>query len=313
MDSLMFDIDISDYQYYYARRVIQETIEKLENTFSKLDKVYYKISEPVELEKEGHKNYKSHCTVINQNSKYNWEEIKKHINKIYKGNYTVKKINNNIDEFKKIQYDRKNNIKIICSNLVANLKHIKTYSVGYILDGIKDVVYINKIISDNGDIKWEYDKTNEVILNQKHQNKIIDLLKTDPPIDIKVKQYLKPKIEVIDDLSKIVFEEEINVSENKNIDLYFCNAYYLFLTPLENYKYNYYDGYLELNIKDKTSKIELVIISDDNDRIYFEYTPTLKETLTLINAAEEYSQKINNKSLKELIEEIEEEEKNELY
>ena len=312
MKALMFDIKIGENQYYYPRKEIQNKIEELENVFSKLNNVYYKIDKPKEIIEEGKKVYVSQCTVINQNKKYNWDDIKNKINIIYKGNYEFKSIKNNIKEFKKIKFERKNNIKILCASLIASTKNIETFSVGFILDGKKDIVYINKLALNNV-TKWELDKTNDIILNKKQQNELINTIKNDPPNDFKSNQYIKNEIEVIEDLSKISFEEEIEIEDINKVNLYFANAYYLFLTPLEDYKYNYYDGYLELNLKEKTSRIEIVVISDDDERIYYDYIPNEEETLELINAAEKYCQETERKSLRELIEEVEEEEKKELY
>ena len=120
------------------------------------------------------------------------------------------------------------------------------------------------------------------------------------------------QIKKANDLSIIAFEEEIEVNENK-LEFYFYNAYDLFPTFADKIEVYYYDGYLTLNMEERTSHIEVVEINDNDDRNYYEYIPNKEETEKLFKVAEEYCKTCYKQTLKEFQKEtlIEEEEENE--
>ena len=110
--------------------------------------------------------------------------------------------------------------------------------------------------------------------------------------------------------SQTEFEEEIEVNKNK-LELYFSNAYELF-PVFENENECYYDGYLSLNMDNNTARIEVVKINDNDDRQYYEYMPTRKETKELFKVAEKYCENYYNQSLENLKKDVQaEEEENE--
>lgn len=117
------------------------------------------------------------------------------------------------------------------------------------------------------------------------------------------------EIEPISDLKDIYFEEEIIVEDNK-INLYFANADYLFEIPKENGEM-YFDGYVTIDLSNYTVEVDIVAITDNDERYYHTYKPTQKDTEILIKASEEYSQKYENKSLEEILKKTTEEEVNE--
>lgn len=108
------------------------------------------------------------------------------------------------------------------------------------------------------------------------------------------------------------FEEEIEINKNK-LELYFCNAYDIFPIFQDKVENFFYDGYLTLNTENRTSKIEVVEINDNNDRQYYEYMPNKEETEKLFKVAEEYCNQYNHKTLEDFQKEelVEEEEENE--
>ena len=107
--------------------------------------------------------------------------------------------------------------------------------------------------------------------------------------------------------------EEIEVDDNNKVNLYFENTYELFLTPAEDMEFQYYDGYLTIDTQNNKAEIEIVVISDNDDRIYYTYEPTKEETEKLIKAANKYCQECYDQDLEEFYNEIidEEEENNE--
>ncbi len=110
--------------------------------------------------------------------------------------------------------------------------------------------------------------------------------------------------------SQTEFEEEIEVNKNK-LELYFSNAYELF-PVFENENECYYDGYLSLNMDNNTARIEVVKINDNDDRQYYEYMPTRKETKELFEVAEKYCENYYNQSLENFKKDVQaEEEENE--
>jgi len=94
------------------------------------------------------------------------------------------------------------------------------------------------------------------------------------------------KLNKVSDFNLIEFEEEIEVNENK-LELYFYNAYDLFQS-LDCKEGFYFDGYLTLDLENRTAKIMVVQINDSDDRKYYKYIPNKEETTNLFNAAEKY-------------------------
>lgn len=119
----------------------------------------------------------------------------------------------------------------------------------------------------------------------------------------------KKNIKLLNDLKDIDFEEEIIFEDNK-VNFYFANAEYLFDIPKSN-DVMYFDGYLTLDLINEKAEIEVVAINDDDERFYYTYEPTEKETIVLINLSNEYCKKYANKTLEEMVIEYNEEEANE--
>lgn len=107
-------------------------------------------------------------------------------------------------------------------------------------------------------------------------------------------------IKKVNDLKIIKFEEEIEVNENK-LEFYFYNAYELFPDFLNKSEVYYYDGYLTLNMQNKTSHIEVVEINGNDDRNYYEYIPNKDETQKIFEVAEEYCKRIYNLTMEGFI------------
>ena len=122
--------------------------------------------------------------------------------------------------------------------------------------------------------------------------------------------YSHIEIELISDLKDIYFEEEVIVEDDNKINLYFANAEYLFEIPKENGEI-YFDGYITIDLSNNTVQVDIVGITDNDERYYHTYKPTQKDTEILIKASEEYSQEHEHKSLEEILKETTEEEVNE--
>lgn len=313
MRTLTFNL-ISDSRFKnYPRRDLQEKIESINKKFVNMEGVYIKVYEPryLKFSKENNYQYRAYCEVVKEkHSKYNWNEIMKNINEIYAPVYKYEDLYCDMEKYKNIK-EKRLNPELLCSSLVGVTPNGSLeFDTGIIINGEKYSISVIKNIVDNHE-EWKVDTHNNCELNIKQKEEIIEKIKNDPPLDIKYKSYVTGKVEVIDDLSKIVFDEEIEISEDNTIDLYFENAYFLFLTPAEDYEYNYYDGYLTIDLKENKVNIDIVVISDDNTRIYYTYEPTEEEKLVLIDKAEKYCQECYDKSLTELMKETIEEECNE--
>ena len=107
-------------------------------------------------------------------------------------------------------------------------------------------------------------------------------------------------IKKVNDFKIIEFEEEIEVNENK-LEFYFYNAYAIFLDFINKNEVYFYDGYLTLDIENKTSYISVVEINDNDDRKYYKYIPNKNETEEIFKRAEEYCQKQYNLTMKEFM------------
>lgn len=315
MRTLTFDLISDDRFRYDIRRDIQKKIEELERKFNSMNGVYIEVDKPKKLEflTENNKQYRAFCSVVKEKgSKYTWNDLMGIINKIYAPVYKFKNINYDIEHYKEVQKQREK-IQILSSHLVGISKYGDYYyTTGIYANGEKYVVDVIKKVNHKGEEKWIVGNGDEKkTLNEEQQQTIIDVIKCNPPIDFKTKVYTTGNIETIEDLSNICFEEEIEINEGK-IDLYFRNAYNLFLTPFEDNEYYYYDGYLTIDLKEKKANIDIVVISNNDERIYYSYEPNEKETKDLIEAAEKYCKEYNNQTLQELLDEtIEEEESNE--
>lgn len=193
--------------------------------------------------------------------------------------------------------EQKDDVYVISSKLIGITRNGSYfYSVAIVINKKKYVLYISK--EKNG--KWIIDNDiPNLKLNKVQRKSIIERIKNDLP-DFEGKSYIKNIVKRIEDLSKIRFEEDIKVNEDE-IVLYFGNAYELFLTPFEDDEYIYYDGYLVVDLNNNKSHIKIVVISDNDDRIYYDYSTTQEETGTLIEVAERYCKKCYNKTLNELI------------
>lgn len=119
----------------------------------------------------------------------------------------------------------------------------------------------------------------------------------------------KKDIKLLNDLKDIDFEDEIIFEDNK-VNFYFTNAEYLFDIPKSN-NVMYFDGYLTLDLINEKAEIEVVAINDDDERFYYIYEPTEKETIVLINLSNEYCKKYTHMTLAEMLNEYNVEETNE--
>lgn len=79
---------------------------------------------------------------------------------------------------------------------------------------------------------------------------------------------------------------------------------------LDDLKYEpgYYDVYLDYNPKNDSCKMTIVAVSDE-DRLYYKYIPNNKEKEILVKALEDYTKSYEGKTIQELLEELEELEK----
>ena len=119
----------------------------------------------------------------------------------------------------------------------------------------------------------------------------------------------KKDIKLLNDLKDIDFEDEIIFEDNK-VNFYFTNAEYLFDIPKSN-NVMYFDGYLTLDLINEKAEIEVVAINDDDERFYYIYEQTEKETIVLINLSNEYCKKYTHMTLAEMLNEYNVEETNE--
>lgn len=117
------------------------------------------------------------------------------------------------------------------------------------------------------------------------------------------------EVSIKNDLKDIDFEEEMQIENNK-INFYFANADYLFEIPKSDNEM-YFDGYLTINLINNSVEVDIVGITDNDERYYYTYKPTKEESKILIKASEAYCEEYSNQTLNELLKECEEEETNE--
>lgn len=316
MRTLTFELIADDRFQYYIRRNLQTKIEYLERKFSDLDGVYLKIEKPylITFDGETNKQYRAFCSVVKESkTKYTWNDIMGIINKVYAPVYKYCEQLYPFEEYKEIK-EKRNSVQVISAHLEnSSNDETRYYSTGIMINGEKSAVDVIRKINNENKEEWvveSYDE--ERILSDMQKESIIKVIKDNPPINIKTKLYIDEEIESIEDLSYIKFDEEIEVDDNNKVNLYFANAYELFLTPAEDIDFNYYDGYLTIDIQNNKAEIEIVVISENDDRIYYTYEPTEEETKKLIKAANEYCQECYDQNLEEFYNEIiDEEEENE--
>lgn len=110
---------------------------------------------------------------------------------------------------------------------------------------------------------------------------------------------------------EIEFDDEIIMNyEEKEINAYISTEN-INLNKKFGLKYkedSYYDIYLNYKYLEEKVYIEIVYV-DDKNREYYTYNPTIEEQKMLIKQLKMYVKIIYNQSIKELIEELEEWEK----
>lgn len=311
MRTLTFELITDDRFQDYIRRDLQRKIDYLEKRFSNLDGVYLKVEKPrlLTFEKDN-KQYRAFGSVVKEsNSKYTWNDIMKIINKVYAPVYKYQEQLYPFYEYKEIK-EKRNSVQVISAHRENSLNdEIQDYSTAIMINGEKSAVEVVRKINDENKEEWTVeDYCEDRILTDMQKETIIKVIKDNPPTDIKTKLYVEQDVESIEDLSYIKFDEEIQVDDNNKVNLYFDNAYELFLTPAEDAEFHFYDGYLTIEIQKNKAEIEIVVISDNDDRIYYTYEPTEEETKKLIEAANQYCQKCYDQDLEEFYNEIIDEE-----
>ena len=316
MRTLTFELITDDRFQDYIRRNLQRRIDYLEKRFSDLDGVYLKVEKPRLLVFENeNKQYRAFCSVVKEsNTKYTWNDVMKIINEVYAPVYKYREQLYPFDEYKEIKEHRKK-VQVISAHTENSLNdEIQYYSTAIMINGEKSAVDVVRKINKENEEEWTVeDYCEERILTDIQKKSIIKVIKDNPPTNIKTKLYIEQNVESIEDLSYIKFDEEIEVDDNNKVNLYFENTYELFLTPAEDMEFQYYDGYLTIDTQNNKAEIEIVVISDNDDRIYYTYEPTKEETEKLIKAANKYCQECYDQDLEEFYNEIidEEEENNE--